>query len=124
MPQITFRLPENETEFLKWYSEKTAQPVSTIYRNSTMDHYQEWKLNVLLDEYKRGAINIKTICKLTDKSFHEALLLLEKHQIEPPISQIMDEYTSSVRAKLTPKSLFKDGKVPKRESPVMKFDKE
>ena len=119
MPQITFRLPENEKEFLKWYADKTAQPISTIYRNATMDHFQKWKEQLLLDEYEKGSISIKTFCTLTNKTFHETLLLLEKKGINPPITQIMDEYTSTIRKNLKDKDLFKEGVNPQRESPIV-----
>lgn len=119
MPQITFRLPEDEKEFLKWYAEKTAQPISTVYRNVTMEYYQKWKEELLLEEYKKGSINIKKFCTLTNKSFHETLLLLEKKEIEPPITKVMDEYTSTVRKKIKTKDLFKKNVNIERESPVV-----
>lgn len=119
MPQITFRLPDSEKEFLKWYAEKTAQPISTVYRNATMDYYHKWKEQLLLEEYEKGTISIKSFSDLTHKTFHETILLLEKKGIEPPISQAMDEYTSTIRKKLTAKDLFKEGVKVTRESPTI-----
>ena len=72
-----------------------------------------------MEEYEKGSISIKTFSNLTNKSFNETLLLLEKKGIEPPITQAMDEYTSTIRKKLTCKDIFKEGVKTKRESPMV-----
>ena len=116
MTQITFRLPPSEMEFLHWYSEKTSQPISTIYRKVTFDSFLEWKTELLLEEYKRGSLGVKAFCRLGNLTFHEAILLLQEKSVEPPITELMDLYTSEARKKLKLSDVFKDGVVPKRKS--------
>lgn len=74
---------------------------------------------ITIEDYEKGTISIKTYCNLTNKTFHETLLLLEKKGIEPPITQVMDEYTSAIRKKLTTKDIFKEGVKTTRESPII-----
>ncbi len=120
MAQISFKIPENEMKFLKWFSSKTAQPISSIYRNATLNPFQEWKLSVLLDEYRKGAIGFKQLCNLGNITFQEGSLILEKNAIDPPISELMDDYMNKVSEQIKPKELFKEKSVPKRESSEVK----
>ncbi len=117
MGQISFRIPEEEMVFLKWLSEKTAQPVSSIFRNAILEYFQEWKNNYLLREYQKGNIGFKQMCNLGGISFHRGLILLEENNVEPPITEIIDNWTSQVREKMTAKDIFKEGTRVKRESP-------
>ncbi len=116
MAQLSFKIPDNEIIFLKWLSEKTAEPVSSIYRKATLKAFREWKLDYLLNEYQKGAIGFKTLCKLANLSFNEGVLLLEEKDIEPPISKLLDEYSSTVREKLTISDVLREGKAFKRTS--------
>ncbi|MCH8907386.1 MAG: hypothetical protein IH840_09885 [Candidatus Heimdallarchaeota archaeon] len=103
MNQITFKISENDHEFLSWYSGITARSKSSIYRDVTLKEFTSWKISILLEEYAKGVIGFKQLCRLGNLSFQEASLLLEKKKIDPPISRIMDEYTSSVAEKLNQK---------------------
>lgn len=117
MKQISFKLPDPELEFLKWWSEKNAEPISSVYRNATLESFRSWKIEKLLMEYQKGSIGFKRLCRLGNLTFQETTLLLQEHNIDPPISEIIDDYTSKVRDTLTAKDLFKDGKVPERKTP-------
>src|SRR3990172_6867165 len=90
--------------------------MDSIYRDSTLEYFRNWKHQYLLREYQKGNIGIKHLCKLGNLTLHQAAQLLEKNDIEPPISEFMEEYTERVAKELTVETLFKDGKVPKRES--------
>lgn len=94
MTQINFKIPEKEKAFLEWYSDKNAEPISSIYRNATLESFREWKISVLINEYQKGSIRFKQLCDLASLTFEEATLLLQKMNIEPPISAIIDEYTT------------------------------
>ncbi len=100
MPQINLKIPDNEKEFLEWYSEKSAEPISSIYRNATLESFRQWKISILISEYQKGSIRFKQLCDLGNISFEEGTLLLQKMDIEPPISAIIDEYTSKTRKKI------------------------
>ena len=100
MPQINFKIPEKEKDFLEWYSEKNAEPISSIYRNATLESFRQWKISILISEYQKGSIRFKQLCNLASFSFEEATLLLQKMDIEPPISAIIDEYTTETRMKI------------------------
>ena len=116
MSQISFKIPADEMKFLKWYSKKNAQPVSSVYRSVTFETYQKWKTDKLLQEYEKGSISFKQFCELGNVTFSQGTLLLQDRQIEPPISELIDEYTSEIREKLTRKDLFKDEVNQRRES--------
>jgi len=100
MTQINFKIPEKEKDFLEWYSEKNAEPISSIYRNATLESFRQWKISILLGEYQKGSIRFKQLCALGNISFEEGTLLLQKMDIEPPISAIIDEYTTETRKKI------------------------
>lgn len=100
MKQLSFKIPDSDLEFLKWWSNKTAEPMSSIYRNITLELFREWKITALLKEYSSGSIGFKQFCRLGNLSFQQATLLFEKHDIEPPISGLMDDYTAKTASKL------------------------
>ncbi len=116
MGQISFKLPEEEMEFLRWMAKQSAQPVSSIYRNVTLEAFREWKIQALLKEYQKGTIGLKELCRIGNFSFRECSLLLEKNNIEPPITALMDLKSALQRDRLTVQQMFKDGKVPRRQT--------
>lgn len=100
MTQINFKIPEKEKAFLEWYSEKNAEPISSIYRNATLESFRQWKISILSAEYQKGSIRFKQFCDLANISFEEGTLILQKLDIEPPISSVIDDYTSETRKKM------------------------
>lgn len=99
MPQISFKIPAAEHDFLKWYSERTAGSVSTIYREATMETFRTWKMDILCELYAKGSISFKQLCNIGNISFLEGMLLIEQKEIEPPIPESVDEYTTMIRKK-------------------------
>lgn len=118
MAQISFKIPDAELDFLQWLSKKTSNPVSSIYRNATLDAFREWKLFILLKEYQDGSLGFKELCKLGNITLNQGALLLEQRNIEPPISELVDVYSSKIRDHLTVENIFKEGKNFKRTSKV------
>ena len=116
MGQISFKISDAEKEFLEWVAKRTAQPVSTIYRNATLESFQDWKLNYLLKEYQNGNIGLKQFTKLAHINFNQAILYLQKFNIEPPISEIIDDYTTNLAETIKPETAFKNKKVPRSKS--------
>ncbi len=100
MAQISFKIPEEEHSFLKWYAKKTANSISTLYREATIDRFKEWKLDILFNLYSQGTVGFKQLCNMANISFQEGLLLLEKKDLEPPIPSIVDDYTEAVADKI------------------------
>ncbi len=100
MAQISFKIPDDELNFLKWYSNITSHSVSTIYRDVTLETFREWKLDILLSLYEKGAIGFKHLCRLGNISLQEGMLLIEKRDIEPPISEQVDLHTEEVTRKI------------------------
>jgi hypothetical protein len=100
MGQISFKLSEDDMEFLKWYASENSSSVSSLYRDITLETYHQWRLSVLLDIYQKGSIGFKKMCRLAKISLTEGMIEIQKRQIEPPITDSMDEHTSSVRDKL------------------------
>ena len=116
MGQISFKISDADKEFLEWVSQKTAQPVSSIYRNVTLESIQDWKINFLLKEYQSGSLSIKKLLQLANLNFNQITMLFQKYNIEPPVSELIDNYTSKLAEEIDPATIFKDGKVPKRKS--------
>ena len=100
MAQISFKVPEEELKFLKWYSKKSANSISTIYREVTIETYKAWKLDILCELYAKGAIGFKYLCNIGNISFQEGLLLIQEKEIEPPISNAIDDYTNEVTKRM------------------------
>ena len=116
MSQISFKIPDSEIIFLRWFADKSSQPVSSIYRNATLDSFREWKISLLLSEYQKGSLGFKSMCKLGNLTFNQGVLLLEQNNIEPPISKLIDEYSSAVRDKLVKEGIFKKKTIGERKS--------
>lgn len=113
MKQLAFKLSDNEIKFLDWYSKKTGTPMGSLYRQITLDIFNQWKIDHLLHEYELGAISFKQLCDIGSITFSEGMLLVEENNIEAPISSITDAYTelltkSNIEKK--DKSIYKDGK--------------
>lgn len=109
MAILTFKIPENEKKFLDWWSQKSGEASSSIYRNVTIEIFKKWKIDMLIIEYSKGSIGFKKFSNLAGMSFNETSLLLQKENIEAPISDLIDEYTSHVRDKFMSSDIFKIG---------------
>lgn len=99
MSQLSFKFPEKEINFLKWYSEQTAEPLGTIYRKVTIDHFKKWKIDVLMNAYMEGKIGVKQIANLGGLTYLETMLLLEKREIEPPYNELLAKHSEQVLEK-------------------------
>jgi len=124
MGQITFKMPDEEIEFLKYVSKQNGSAFSSIYRDKTITYYKQWKIEYLLTEYERGSIGFKTFCRLGNLSPLEGMIAIENSNIDPKVPEIIDEYTSKKRGELKPVDLFKKGEVPKRKSPEIFFSED
>ena len=96
MSQLSFKFPEKELSFLKWYSKKTSEPLGTIYRKVTLEHFIHWKKTVLIEAYLNGSIGIKQFTNLGGMTYHECLLLLKQNNIEPPYNELLDMHSAQV----------------------------
>lgn len=103
MGQISFKIPDEEMEFLRWFSTKTANSISTLYRDATIDSYRNWKLDLLCSLYEKGSIGFKQFCRLGNLTFQEGMLLIESRDIEPPISETINDYTDRVTRQILEK---------------------
>ncbi len=77
--------------------------MSTTYREATFDSYQTWKLDILCNIYTNGGIGFKQLCSLANITLIEGMKLIEDREIEPPISDSMDDYTQQVTDKIIQK---------------------
>ena len=125
MDQIGIKLQIEDIKFLEWYSKRTANSKAGIYREATLHAFQKWKINILLKEYKDGKIGFKEMCNLGNLTLLEGMKIIEIEQIEPPITDLMDEYTEKLtleNIKQHSKLLTKSKKPLKRTSPEINFD--
>ena len=119
MKQVSFKLPDEEMIFLKWFSKKTGTPMGSFYRQITLEEFKKQKIKVLSNEYKIGALGFKTMCNLGNLTLTQGMLLLEKENIEPPIPALVDDYTEEVTTRIIQSkdySIFKEGEKPIRKS--------
>lgn len=126
MGQLSIKLPDEEIEFLNWYTKKHASPKASIYRDVTLDYFRQWKENILLNDYMKGEISIKEFCSLANISFFKAMTIIEESELEPVIPNIITEYTTNLAEKhLNNKdlSIFKNKKPIKRTAPPVELDK-
>lgn len=125
MDQIGIKLPIEDIKFLEWYSKRTANSKAGIYREATLQAFQKWKINILLKEYEDGKIGFKEMCNLGNLTLLEGMKIIEIEQIEPPITDLMDEYTEKLTLEniKQPSTLLTKSKKPlKRTSPEINFD--
>jgi predicted HTH domain antitoxin len=96
MGTITFKLGEEELEFLNWYSKRTSTPVGSLYRSITIDQFRQWKLKQLIEAYKTGEIGFKRMCDLGGITLTQGMLILQQQNIDPPVPEALDDYTLAV----------------------------
>jgi len=93
MDTISFKIPKPDKKFLEWFAQQNAEPIGSIYRTATLEGFHKWKIDILLSVYSKGNIGFKNMCDLADITLTKGMLLLEENNIEPPIPDIIDEYT-------------------------------
>ena len=96
MKQVGIKLPKEDLAFLEWYSEKSSTPVAGLYRQATYESFRQWKLELILKEYQKGTTSFKKLCDLANISLLEGMIIIEKERIEPPIPNLVDDYTIEV----------------------------
>lgn len=100
MNQISMRMSEEDIELLQVISHERNTPIASLYRQATYETFNEWKLNQLFRLYSKGHIGLKKTWKLSRMAWAEFLLEIERRQIEPPISELVDEYTDKIRQQI------------------------
>lgn len=107
MNQISLRMAEEDIKILQMISEEMSTPIATLYRQATSNAFNEWKLDQLFRLYSIGRLVLKKAWKLSRMTWPEFLLELERRQIEPPISELIDDYTEEIRKKIPLKDHIK-----------------
>lgn len=77
-------------------------------------------MEILLKEYQEGKIGFKRMCDLGSLTLLEGMKIVETERTEPPITDLMDEYTMKITEEniKQPSSLLtKTKKSLKRTSP-------
>lgn len=100
MNQISLRMAEEDIKILQMVSDEMNTPIASLYRQATLRTFKEWKLDQLFRLYSIGRLGLKKAWKLSRMTWPEFLLELERRQIEPPISELVDEYTDEIRKKI------------------------
>lgn len=127
MGQISIKLPDEELNFLEWYTKKHASPKASVYRDATIEHFRKWKQDILLNDYIKGEISIKEFCILANVSFFTAMNLIEESGLEPLIPDVIVEYTTKISENNIKKkdlSIFKTRKPITRTTPPIEFEEE
>jgi hypothetical protein len=96
---ISFKIPKEDKKFLEWFAKKKAEPIGSIYRLATLDEFHKWKLNELTSLYSKGELAFKEMCDLGGITLTKGMLLLQENDIDPPIPDVIDEYTISLTLK-------------------------
>lgn len=125
MDTISFKIPKEDKKFLDWYAKRKAEPIGSIYRLATLEEFHKWKLQELLSLYSKGELSFKEMCNIGEITLTKGMLLLQENDIEPPIPDIVDEYTIGLTLKNIKEKkgdLYKNGKGIKRESEEIKLD--
>ncbi len=117
MSQISLRLPEEDVKFLTWISKRRAIPMTTLYREVTHEAFRQWKLETILKEYSSGVIGLKKAWQLSGMTFPEFLYVLEKSEIEPPHTELMELKSEEHIQKLDAEDFFREDVGRKRKTP-------
>lgn len=119
MDTISFKIPKEDKKFLEWFSEKVATPIGSLYRTATLDEFKIWKFKMLTKLYSDGQISFMQMCKIGEITLSKGMLLIQEYDIEPPIPDILDDYTIELTKKNIESkdlSLYKNKKDLKRKS--------
>lgn len=124
MSQISIRLKSSDYELIKLWAERKGITLSGAFKEITFGAFNEWKINYLLTEYQSGMINLKKAWVLSNLPLMAFLYLLEKQEIEPPHTELMELKSEETRQLLTVDNLFKPGVKQQRESPETQFEED
>ncbi len=119
MKQLGVKLPEEDMNFLEWYSQKYATPKSVVYRETTLDAFKSWKHHILLRLYIEGSLGFKQFCSLGNISLLKGMQLIETGSVDPVIPVQLDYYTDELLSKnlKDTSSLLKSGTKFTRSTP-------
>ena len=79
------------------YPDQTNTTLASLYRQATNEALRKWKLDKLIELYEQGSLGLKRAWKLSNLTWNAFLLELERRETEPPITELIDNFTDQVR---------------------------
>ena len=106
MKQINFRLNDEEYGVVKELAEMLGKSVPMLLKELSLKEIDTIRSKIALDLYANKKIGLKKAWKLSHLSFIEFLSLLEERDIEPNISDELDEKMVKLALNLNFKDVF------------------
>jgi hypothetical protein len=100
MTQINIRIEPEEDEILTYLAEQRKVSKTVVARDFLLNALGQNILSILLDDYKNGKIGINKLIRLSRLPPQKVFQHIIEANIEPPITETVDEYTSSVADKI------------------------
>ncbi len=91
MKQVNFRLSDDEYKLVEVMAHLTGKSVPALVKEITTENLHHHALNVAISLYTSGKIGLKQAWKLSGRTFHEFTRELVRRDIEPPITDEMDD---------------------------------
>jgi len=106
MKQINLYVDEKSFKALKYFAKEVDMPTSTLAKQITIPEIKKFLVDKSIEEYKSGRIGFKRAWKLSRISFFEFVNELIKQDIEPPLSEKVQDYGEEVRKKVRDDEVF------------------
>jgi hypothetical protein len=109
LTQINIKIDDEIDKILEELSNQEGKSKSKIVKEFFILGIREKIIPKLLELYAQGKISLKKLIKLAPIPPAEVFTLIAKHDIEPPFSPELDEYTDKVATEAI-KKIIKDEK--------------
>lgn len=106
MYQINFRVSSEEYEIIKLYSEFSDKSIPSIMKENALIEIKKKAKILAIELYRQNKIGFKQAFKLSFLSFHEFIQLLIENDIEPNISDELDNCLIENVKKITFEDIF------------------
>ena len=106
MKQINFRLTDEEYQIVKELAKILGKSVPTLLKELGMREINAFRPRLALDLYKNNKIGLKKAWKLSQLPFIKFLELLQKNNIEPNITDELDEKMINLALNISFEEIF------------------
>jgi len=106
MKQINLYVDEKSFKSLKYFAKEIDIPTSTLAKQIAIPEIKNFLIGKSIEDYKSGKIGFKKAWKLSRIGFFEFVNELVKRDIEPPLSEKVQDYGKEVRKKIKREEVF------------------
>lgn len=106
MKQINLYIDDKIFKALRYFAREIDIPTSTLAKQIAIPKIRNFLVEKSIEDYKTGKIGLKKAWKLSRIGFFEFVNELVKRDIEPPLSEKIQDYGKEVRKTIKKEEIF------------------